>query len=164
MRTLQQIFSKGLFLILMFMGSSMTILAHGLTDSLPPVFKIGEYESRYANLKNDYSATLIDLNNGKLEMVDYCWQELLMQMEYHALKIKFDLSGVKLWIHVFWNKDGGIDHLAYHLKPESRLIDDTELSAFIKYFRRQFKSTVWYSRGFNHYSEAEFPLAYHHKK
>jgi hypothetical protein len=139
----------------------LPLTASNPQDSIPTVFKIGDYEEQFAQLSKEYHTSLVEVNNDQLEMVDFTWQELLMQMEYHALKIEFDLNGIQIWLHIFWNQTGGIDHIAYHLKTESRYVDNEELNAFLRYFRRQYSSTVRYTTGYNHYSDAGFPLSFH---
>jgi hypothetical protein len=79
-------------------------------------------------------------------------------METYADAIQFNLKGLKLWIHIFWNEKGEINHIGYFVHPESRQIDKKEMSAFFSAFSRlaakpDFKSGMKIS----HYTSASFP-------
>jgi hypothetical protein len=51
------------------------------------------------------------------------WFDFLKSMETYAEAIQFNLNGLKLWIHIFWNEKGEINHVGYFVHPESRQID-----------------------------------------
>jgi len=79
-------------------------------------------------------------------------------MEAYAKEINFDINGVKIWVHVFWSADGTINHIAYHLKPNSKNIDDKEFSAFLSSFTNQYKfPLVTKGVNYSHYASAAFP-------
>ena len=78
-------------------------------------------------------------------------------MDAYAENIDFDLKGVKVWLHVFWSETGRIDHLGFLLRPDSRLINVSELKVFFAGFIEQYQLQVTSTRKFNHYTGATFP-------
>ena len=84
--------------------------------------------------------------------------DMMREMEDYSKKIRFDIKGIKVWLHVFWNEDGSISHIGYLLRPDSRNIDALELAAFFKTFMGRYKLPVSSSKKFSHYTGANFPI------
>lgn len=127
-------------------------------QELPKVFLLGEYEKPYEVATQTYSRTLLEVCNDDMQQAFGHWIEMAKEMDNFAEKIKFDLKGVKVWMHVFWNEQGGIDHIGYFLRPDSRNIKTNELSAFFKAFMSQYDSfQVKSTQKFSHYTGATFP-------
>jgi hypothetical protein len=61
-------------------------------------------------------------------------------------------------LYVFWNKDGSIDHLAYHLKPNSKNVKYEELTAFLADFRNNYRSPLKFDAAYCNYSAGSFPV------
>jgi hypothetical protein len=127
-------------------------------DQLPAVFQLGENEQVYEQLTTDYSLTLLEVANFDAQSAFSNWLEMMLAMEAHADKIKFDMKGVKLWMHVFWNADGTIQHIGYMLRPDSRNVSALELSAFLKTFMKKYQFPLSGNKSFNHYTGANFPV------
>lgn len=127
-------------------------------DDVQSVFVLGENEKAYEMLNQDYSQTLLEVSGFDTQKAFEHWMDMMKQMEDYAKKLRFDIKGVKLWLHVFWNEDGTVSHIGYLLRPDSRNIDNLELAAFLKTFSARYKLPVGSSRKFSHYTGANFPI------
>lgn len=132
-------------------------------SSLPKVFLLGNHEVAYEKLSGEGSSLLAvcedDFNeaHGK-------WNSLLKEMEAHAEMINYDIKGVKMWLHVFWDNNGKINHIAFYLKPNSRNVKTEELTAFLTDFVNNYHLPAKYENNFSHYSGAAFPTLNWKKK
>jgi hypothetical protein len=124
----------------------------------PKVFFTGEYESQYDVMVKDYSQMLFTVCAQDMNRAFDLWTDLLRDLEAHAASQNIDLKGVKLWINVFWNKDGMIDHIVFYPKPNSKNLNYETLKpvfeSFIAIYQTPFKHTAKYS----HYGSANFPV------
>jgi len=133
---------------------------HGLlnNDTTPPkVFILGEHEKAYEKLNLEYSVMLLTACEGNMETAYQKWLSMLNEMEAYATLINYDIKGVKVWLNVFWNKDGTVNHVAYHLKQNSRNIDTAEFTAFLISFINRYKFPLVTQSKFSHYGSASFP-------
>jgi hypothetical protein len=62
-----------------------------------------------------------------------------------------------MWLKVFWNEDGSIKHIAFHLKPGSKNVDTEALTRFFSSFMKLYKSNFKATENFSQYSSASFP-------
>ena len=127
-------------------------------DTTPPkVFILGEHEKAYEKLNLEYSVMLLTACNGDMESAYQKWISMLNEMEAYATLINYDIKGVKVWLNVFWNVDGSIKHIAYHLKQNSRNIDTAEFTAFLISFINHYKFPLVTQSKYSHYGSASFP-------
>ena len=133
-----------------------TLLAQ--SQEMPVVFKLGDNEQGYEALKQANSQTLLEVSNYDTQKAFDTWMGMMREMEDYSKKIRFDIKGIKVWLHVFWNEDGSISHIGYLLRPDSRNIDALELAAFFKTFMGRYKLPVTSSKKFSHYTGANFPI------
>ena len=127
-------------------------------QELPKVFLLGEHEQPYEVATQTYSKTLLEVCNDNMQEAFHHWISMANEMDNFAEKINFDLKGVKVWMHVFWNEQGKIDHIGYFLRPDSRNIKTNELSAFFMAFMGRYNTfPVKGDRKFSHYTGATFP-------
>ena len=132
-------------------------------DTTPPkVFILGEHEKAYEQLNLDYSVMLLTACKGDMDNAYQKWVSMLNEMEAYATMINYDIKGVKVWLNVFWNNDGTIKHIAYHLKQNSRNIDTAELTAFLTSFMNHYTFPLVVDKKYSHYGSASFPT--HPKK
>ena len=82
---------------------------------------------------------------------------MLSDMETFADKSEFDIKGIKIWLNVFWNEEGNIDHLVYFPKPNSRNMDFDLLTQFFDNFVDNYKMEKISPKCFSHYGSATFP-------
>ena len=132
-----------------------------LPDSLelPKVFLIGEYEEQYGLLYETYHDILLSICHDDMNLAFAKWMDMLSEMESYAQHIDFELRGVKVWLKVFWAANGTIEHISYYLKPNSRNIDTTELSAFLSSFMNHYQLPIQSNVRFTHNGSAAFPTA-----
>ena len=147
-------------MVLIFMASS-TAFAQGPTvnssDNLPLVFILGEHAEQYDAMTEQYSNMLLDECKGDMQVAYTKWMSMLKEMETYANEIGYNMDGVQIWMNVFWNKDGSVKHIAYYLKPESKVVPLEELTAFIKTFAKQYKFPLLSKNPYVHYGHAFFP-------
>lgn len=145
-------------LLLTILSSFLFFRAQAQIQQLPAVFLLGENEQPYEVATQTYSKTLLEVCNNDMKAAFDHWIVMMKEMEDFAQKIQFDIKGVKVWMHVFWNEQGRIDHIGYFLRPDSRNIKTNELSAFFKAFINQFDTfPLKADRKFSHYTGATFP-------
>lgn len=125
---------------------------------LPRVFQLGGNEQAYETLSKEYGQSLLEVCNNDMKIAFEKWLEMMKALEDYAKKINFDIKGVKVRLHVFWNADGSIDHIGYVLRTNSRNIRSEEFSAFLSSFTRQYTFSLKSQQKFSHYTIATFPL------
>lgn len=126
-------------------------------DSLPPVFMIGEYEYEYESMVKDCNKLLLEVCQDSMELAYKHWLLMLHDMEIYAESQKFDIKGIKIWLNVFWNEDGNINHFVYYPKPNSRNTDFTKLTIFLEKFLLHYKFPLDYQSCYAHFGSATFP-------
>ena len=127
-------------------------------QELDRVFVIGENEKGYETLSQTYKKTLLDACNSDMVVAFEKWILMMQDMEEYANRINYDIRGVKLWFHVFFNADGTVQNIGYQLRNESRNINPEEFRGFLISFMNRFKLSVNFEEGFSHYSIASFPV------
>jgi len=142
-----------------FFGLSLNGQQSGGSDkSISLVFYIGEDENNYEKLVQKYNTMLFTVCNNNMELAFDNWTVLLKDLEDFAAKSNIDLKGVKLWLNVFWDKDGTIDHLVFYPKPNSRNMNYDNVKALLINFAKSYQSPLKYSTRFSHYGSAAFPV------
>jgi hypothetical protein len=126
-------------------------------DSTPSVFILGENESEYLELNTAYSQSLLEACNNDIQKAFDLWLGMMSEMDAYAEKIDYDIRGVKVMFHVFWNPDGSVAKLGYLLRPDSKLLPKEELNAFFSSFIKRYKLPLTSSKKFMHYTGATFP-------
>jgi hypothetical protein len=122
------------------------------------IFELGKDEQHYRDLCEAYPETLLTWKKDNYIQSALLWFDFLKSMETYADAIQFNLYGLKLWLHIFWNEQGGIDHIGYYIHPESRQIQQAELNAFLSAFSRLAKKPdVNSGLKISHYTSASFP-------
>lgn len=125
---------------------------------LPKVFVLGEYEADYETLVEGYQRGLLEACACTQEEAFAKWIGMLNEVDVYARKQGVDILGVKLYLHAFFAPDGSVEHLAYHLRPNSRQIDDEALASLLEGFAAQYQFPVTGEAGFAHYSKGDFPV------
>ena len=128
------------------------------SDELAPVFMLGEQEEAYEQIKQEYSQTLLEVTDYDSQKAFQNWMDMMVAMEDYAEKVKFDVNGLKIWLHAFWNEDGTLSHIGYLLRPDSRNVNTLELAAFLKTFMQRYEFPLSSSKPFSHYTGANFPI------
>ena len=125
--------------------------------NMDKVFVLGEEEQLYEQLTSSYSQSLLEAASGDIEVAFDSWLNMQQSMDDYAEQIAYNLDGVKVWLHVFWSKEGKIDRLGFLLRPDSRLVDQSELKAFFAGFVGEYQLPLTSGMQFSHYTGAAFP-------
>lgn len=150
------LFSFFLSLTLLTQAKPLPLFSYSDTI-LPKVFILGEYEKEYEQLNIDYEMLLLTACGEDMDVAFSKWLSMLREMEAYATKINFELKGIKLWMNIFWNEDGSISHIAFHLKRNSRNTNIDELKAFLSSFMNHYKFPLVIDKKYSHYGSAAFP-------
>ena len=151
-------------MLLLILGSSSGLPAlppvsdTGDSTQLPPVFIIGEHEAAFNALTLEYQTLLLTACDDNMDLAYDKWLGMLEEMEAYANLVNVDLKGVKMWINVFWDKKGAIQHIAYHLKPQSKNVDTRYLTAFLTQFSQEYRFPLEFRELYSHYGSASFPV------
>lgn len=127
-------------------------------QEMPAVFLLGEDESNYEKLTSAFPRSLIAVSNNDIEVALKNWLQLTASIDEYSRSINFEIKGMKLWMHVFWNEDGSIAHIGFFFLPDSRNFKFEEVKAFFSGFIRQYKPVLKSDRKFNHYTSVSFPV------
>ena len=150
-----------ILVLLVFVSASLTVSAQksgeGESKVYPTVFQIGDQPEAFEELSEDYEIGLLDVCDDDVNKAHQQWTLMLKSMEKHAKSKGFDINGVKMWIKVFWKKDGSIKHIAFHLKPTSKNVDRKTLQRFLKSFTKSYSSNIKATGDYSQYSSASFP-------
>lgn len=126
--------------------------------TLPKVFVLGQFESSYDDLVESYDQSLLTACNCTMKTAFGKWLGMLHELELYSKKQDVDIRGVKVWLHVFWNADGTVDHIAYHLRPNSKVIEDEVMNDLLVGFAKQYSFPLTAEEGYAHYSTGSFPV------
>lgn len=150
-----------IFTLLAFNFTNVELFAQSKpsTDNqIATVFYIGENEHNYEKLVQSYNKLLFTVCDSNMDQAFEYWSVLLKDVEDFATKSNIDLKGVKLWMNVFWAKDGKIDHIVFYPKPNSKNLDYDTVQIMLKKFVESYQSPIKYSSKFSHYGSAAFPV------
>jgi hypothetical protein len=148
------------FIILILLSCSLVHSVSGQNENNafnPKVFFMGENDGVYSSTISPYTESLITVSNDSMETAYLHWMYLLKDIEDFAKKSNFDLNGLKIWLNVFWNKNGRIDVMSYYPKPNCRNMEFEKLSSFFIDFMKQYKPRLKFRTSFSHYGSARFP-------
>ena len=148
---------KKMLLFLLLTGALTSTMQAQPGSELPRVFVLGEEEQAYEQLTKDYSQSLLTACNYDMKAAFDKWLGMMQEMETYSEKINFDLKGISVWFHVFWNTDGNIEHIGFLLRPNSRNVPKAEMAAFLTTFMRRYTFPVTSGQKFSHYTGATFP-------
>lgn len=148
-----------LLVAIVFTANGQSSLQSATQNSLPTVFILGEFNVQYEEKMPGYS-TLLEASGGDMEAAFGKLTSMMSEMEAYADLSGFDLKGINAWMHFFWRKDGTIEHIGFHLKPNSRNVDTDELKNFLAEFANNYRFPLAASVNFAHYSSFSFPMAH----
>lgn len=133
-------------------------------QQLPLVFILGQEEAAYEKLNEAHPRNLLVVSGNDTGKALNNWLEFIKTLQEHAENVKFDINGLKVFLHVFWNEDGSIRHIGYFVKPDSRNFKPDELRAFFGTFARAYKPVLSSDKKFSHYTSASFPTLIERKQ
>jgi|AntRauTorckE5430_2_1112549.scaffolds.fasta_scaffold04831_2 hypothetical protein len=129
----------------------------GEKKAYPAVFQIGQLPTAFEILSGDYETALLEVCDDDVKRAYAQWSMMLRAMENHAKVKGYNLKGVKMWLKVFWNEDGSIEHIAFHLKPGSKNVNTDILTSFLQGFMKTYQAGFKAEEPFSQYSSASFP-------
>lgn len=130
--------------------------------ALPKIINATQNSAALEELSNQYQSSLFSASDTNFVTTINNWRGFLQLMEEYSETIDFDIRGVKVWMKIFWAKDGTIDYLVYALSDRSINIDVIEWEAFLRSFVRNTKLPIKFHRGFTYDGRVMFPLSYKH--
>jgi hypothetical protein len=145
-----------LYLILL-IQFSLSLAAQTPGDGLPRVFMIGEYEKPYEKMMTDYDKLLLNNYGDDMDKAYQAWTSVIISMEDYSKDLAFNLNGLKLWMNVFFNVDGSIQHLVYYPKPNSRNMEYAQLTQFFLDFCKSYHLKDPVQHKCSHFGSASFP-------
>lgn len=122
------------------------------------VFMIGDNDKAYNQMVKDYPTMLLTACKDDINMSFEIWNDFLKDLEVFASKMNYDLKGAKLWINVFWDQKGRIDHIVYYPKPNARNMDYQRLVPIFAEFAKSYQLPLAHKTNFSHYGSANFPI------
>jgi hypothetical protein len=125
--------------------------------NLPKVFMIGEYEKPYENMSVAYEKLLLHIYKDDMNRAFEAWTSVLISMEEYAKEVSFNINGLKLWMNVFFNVDGSIQHIVYFPKPNSRNMEFEHLTNFFTSFCKVYRFPNPIPEKCSHFGSASFP-------
>ncbi len=133
-------------------------------NSASLVFELGKDEAAYEKLTQEHTRGLLIVSNNDMKQTLSNWFDLLKSIQEHANQSNFNINGVKIYLHVFWNENGSINRVGYFLMPDSRFIKPEEMKAFFGSFIRQYQPKLSSDKKFSHYTSASFPILWGNKQ
>lgn len=127
-------------------------------SQLPRVFLMGGNEKSYEALLEDYPKTLLEVCDNDMKVAFERWLEMMQALENYARRINFDIKGMKVRLHVFWDTEGNIEHIGYIFRSQSRNARPEEFTAFLSSFTRQYQFPLKTQQKYSHYTIATFPM------
>lgn len=126
----------------------------------PRVFLIDENELLFEELSEEYKTLMIAACKNDINLASREWLKTLISMQAYAARWEYydAMIGVKIWIKVFCDKRGRIQHIAYAVKPGSRNVDTQVFSAFLERFLRVHRMDIRSKSKFSHYTSVTFPV------
>ena len=125
---------------------------------LPNSFLIGEYEHSYDELLEQYSRSLVSVCDNSNDKAYTIWSNVLLAIHEQSKISDIDLNGLKLWINIFFENDGTIQHIVYYPKPNSKNMDFDKLTSFFNAFCKTYKMNTTLSSKCMLSANASFPL------
>lgn len=148
------------FLFGLLLSCLLSIATIKAQQPLPKVINVAQNSAVLDKLSTQYQSSLFSASDTNFVTTINNWRNFLLSMEQYSETIDFDIKGIKVWLKVFWAKDGNIDHIAYILSDRSINIDLVEWEAFLRSFMRNNKLAIKHKRSFTYDGRLMFPLSY----
>lgn len=126
-------------------------------QDLKKAFVLGTNEEAYEELSREHARTLLAVSDNDPQEALSNWLTTMQSIEAYAKSIDFDIKGLKVLLHVFWNEDGSIRSIGYFIMPDSRNYKQEDISALLASFARQYTPKLNSDRKFSHYTNVSFP-------
>lgn len=154
-------FTKQGLLLIVFLFSILYANGQGKYNGdmqVAMVYYIGEDEKSYEKMVQEYSTMLFNVCSNDMAKAYDVWSDLLKDLEVYAEKNNTDMKGVRLWLNIFWDKDGGIDFIVFYPKPNSKKMNYENIKEMLTGFARSYQLPIKHKQKFSHYGSAAFPV------
>ncbi len=121
-------------------------------------FFIGDHESYYHQLTSNHRSSLLEASDNSMSASYENWTKLMKELETFCFEKHMDIRGTKLWINVFWNKDGNIENIVFHPKHNSKKLDYHQLKSLFTLFIQEAPTQIAFDQSYAHYGSASFPI------
>jgi hypothetical protein len=138
----------------------MDIAAQQATQ-LATVMMIGENGEEAEKLNLSHKQ-LLDMCHQDMYQAYDKWLNFLADIEAFASATNTDLKGIKMWLQVYWRKDGSISHIMFFPKPGSKEVESDNLKFFFQQFVVGYKMQIAATTAYTHYGSAAFPMQTRH--
>lgn len=143
-----------LFLTINVMFSSINILSAQADEA----FLIGDNQKYYDNLISEHSDHLLQVCDNSMDEAYSLWTALLKDVEKYSLEEGYDIKGIKMWVNVFWRKDGTLKNIVFYPKPNSKNADYDKLKEVLSNYIDTAAVLKENDAAFSHYGSASFPI------
>ena len=148
------IFSTSIFFLAL---NSLSAQVTPEQQDLPKVFVLGDHETLYEDLLAEYDQSLLEVCELDIDQAFSVWISMIEELEAYASQIDYDINGIRAWFHVFFDTDGSVDYIAFHLKPQSRNVDLEEFTGFLESFMNLYKVPMTTGVKYFNYTSVAFP-------
>ena len=152
---------KSPLLLLFFLCLAAGMKAQETDAELPRIFVLGANEKAHMEVDSAYTESLLNASQNNMRAAQRSWLNLLVSMEDYAHQIKFPLDGIKVYIHLYCDGTGKINHLGFLPLADSRNVPMPELRAFFSSFTRHNDFPASPCPRFKFNSKVDFPLMAH---
>ena len=139
-------------------SQEQTVFNQSNIEQFPTAFVINQHPSTFEVLNKEYSTLLLSACEEDMNKAYGTWKVLLNEISSFAFERDMDITGVKMWLKVFWSQDGQIQHIAYDLRPESKSVNKNELTTLLQEFVSSYDNSLTNSTSkFSHYGSVSYP-------
>lgn len=142
-------------------GLLQTSVSAQVSQPVVKSFLIGDHQEFYHELTQKHQSSLLEVCNNSMESSYKEWSLLMKSIEEYADSKGVDIKGSKLWINVFWSKNGKIRYIVFHPKPNSINIDYERVAGIFDDFVEMGFEGKTYSSPYSHYGSISFPVFSH---
>jgi hypothetical protein len=121
---------------------------------------IGSYEAEYEKLIQKYKQNILEANKNDIANTYQKLNSMYEEMYAHADYVGVNIDGVRVWFYFFWNQEGNIDYMCYHLRPNSKNIDLKEFESFLLSFVQSYRFPLQHTQTYSLYTSTAFPPYY----
>jgi hypothetical protein len=129
------------------------------SKTYPTAFVIGEYSTTFEKLNDQYNLQLLAVCDNNLDKAYQQWKRTLSDIDRFAQINGMSLKGTKMWIKIYWSKEGQIKHIAYDLKRQSKKISKKKFTQLLKKYIASKPEPFMKAAGrFSHYGSVNYPI------
>ncbi|MFN4255718.1 MAG: hypothetical protein ACK4Q5_12005 [Saprospiraceae bacterium] len=125
---------------------------------IPKVFIKGQSERLEELLNEQFPKQIIYVFNDNVNAAFSACARMVLDIEKYGDQTGFDIRGIKAFVTFYFDRKGGIRHIAYSLKGNSRYFKPEELERFFRQFMNVYRMPVNAKYNFQHEFQLIIPL------